>query len=258
MSAPRIVVHFSCGAASAVAAKLAIAEYGAERVAIYNAFVAEEHPDNRRFLKDCAKWFGQPIYTLTNHKYDGSAYRVWLKNRYIAGRFGAPCSRALKREVLDSIYQAGDIDVIGYTVEERERADRWLDANPHRMAKWILIERELGKADCLAMVDRAGIQLPAMYRLGYKNANCIGCPKGGAGYWNKIRIDFPEQFEAMADLQDALGPGAKFLRDRRTGQRVSLRELDPTHGNMSEEPAVECGLFCLAAEGATAERADRQ
>ena len=50
----RIVSRFSCGAASAVATKLILAEYGAARdVQIINAFIEQEHPDNRRFLADC-------------------------------------------------------------------------------------------------------------------------------------------------------------------------------------------------------------
>jgi hypothetical protein len=51
------------------------------------------------------------------------------------------------------------------------------------------------------MVERAGIELPMMYRLGYSNANCIGCVKGGMGYWNKIRRDFPAEFEELAEAQ---------------------------------------------------------
>ena len=43
----RILCLFSCGAASAVATKLAIAEFG-DRCVIVNAFIQEEHPDNRR------------------------------------------------------------------------------------------------------------------------------------------------------------------------------------------------------------------
>ena len=31
-----------------------------------------------------------------------------------------------------------------------------------------------------------------MYDLGYPNNNCIGCIKGGMGYWNRIRKDFPD------------------------------------------------------------------
>ena len=39
----RIVCHFSCGAASEVATKLAISKYGHEPIVIYNAFIVEDH-----------------------------------------------------------------------------------------------------------------------------------------------------------------------------------------------------------------------
>jgi hypothetical protein len=100
------------------------------------------------------------------------------------------------------------------------------------------------KRDCFAMVSNAGIQLPRMYRLGYHNANCPMCPKGGEGYWNKIRVDFPENFERMARLQDVLGSGSYFFRNRKTGERISLRMLDPKAGRFKEEPSFECGATC--------------
>jgi hypothetical protein len=58
----RIVCWFSCGAASAVATKLAIAE-NAGKLPLIIAYteVVEEHPDNKRFLKDCEEWFGQEV-----------------------------------------------------------------------------------------------------------------------------------------------------------------------------------------------------
>ncbi|HHZ6871730.1 TPA: hypothetical protein ACWLT0_002887 [Pseudomonas aeruginosa] len=56
----RIVVQFSCGAASAVAGKLTQAQYGATHdVQFLNAFLANEHDDNRRFLSDCEIWTGR-------------------------------------------------------------------------------------------------------------------------------------------------------------------------------------------------------
>ncbi|WP_243431399.1 hypothetical protein [Pseudomonas mosselii] len=91
----RIVCQFSCGAASAVATKLALAEYGSTHdVQIINAFLANEESDNRRFAQDCETWFGQPITVLLP-----------------------------------------------------------------------LIDRSLGKDDCKAILLRAGIELPLMYRL---------------------------------------------------------------------------------------------
>jgi hypothetical protein len=69
----RIVCQFSCGAASAVATKLAIAQYGlAQEVIVVNAYIQEEDEDNRRFLADCEKWFGQPVHQMRDYKYGAS------------------------------------------------------------------------------------------------------------------------------------------------------------------------------------------
>lgn len=231
MSGERIVCNFSCGAASAVATKLAIAKYrGTHEVLIINAFIQEEHADNRRFLIDCEKWFGRPIYELRDEKYDASTHEVWKRKRYMKGFQGAPCSKALKRDVLDAFKRPTDIMVLGYTVEEQDRFDNFLDANNGVSVLCPLIDAQLSKADCVAMVKGAGIELPLMYRLGYNNANCIGCVKGGEGYWNKIRRDFPDEFEKIATIQESIGPGAYLFRNRETGERYSLHQLPPNKG----------------------------
>lgn len=245
---PRYACRFSCGAASAVATKITLTKYGHEAVAIYNAFIKEEHPDNQRFLADCERWFEHPVTVLRNSKYGASTHEVWRRKRYIKGLMGAPCSKELKRDLLDSIAQPNDIDIVGFTVEEEDRLDQMRDLTPGRNIEAPLIEANLTKADCLAIIERAGIELPMMYRLGFSNANCIGCPKGGAGYWNKIRAVFPEQFNKIADIQEAIGQGAKFLRDRRTGQRIYLRELNPEHGRIEDEPEISCSFFCVMVE----------
>jgi hypothetical protein len=175
----RIVCQFSCGAASAVATKLAIAEHGA--VLILNAFVSEEHPDNRRFLADCECWFGQPVTVVRDRKYGASVREVWKRRRFIIGHGGASCRKAVKTAMLDAMLEPDDVIVLGYTAEEAGRLDDFIDANNSRRVLAPLIERGLTKADCLAIVERAGIELPLMYRLGYGNANCIGCCKGWPG-----------------------------------------------------------------------------
>lgn len=247
----RIVCQFSCGAASAVATKLAIAQYSSTReVAIVNAFLKEEHEDNRRFLGDCEGWFGQPISTLTNEKFGSSIVRVFRHKRFLVGPHGAPCSRLLKRELLDKWKRAGDVMVFGYTAEEADRLDDFRERNPDRPVIAPLIDAGLGKEDCKAMVQRAGIALPAMYLLGYDNANCIGCVKGGEGYWRAIRVDFPDQFEAICLLQDEIGPGSWFLRYRsgpRKGERFPLREL-PAGEPRRNEALPSCSFFCEMAE----------
>jgi hypothetical protein len=245
----RIVCHFSCGAASAVATKLTIAGHPNDDVVIVNAFIEEEHPDNRRFASDCERWFGKSITVLRDEKYGASTLECWKRKRYIAGRYAAPCSFELKRNLMDKFHQPNDVHVLGYTAEEVDRYDAFVDANNAMRVSVPLIERHISKGDCLAIIERAGIGLPEMYLLGYDNANCIGCPKGGAGYWNKIRRDFPERFYQIADIQETIGPGAYFLRNRRTGERMRLRDLPLDHGAKTyDEPSFSCSFFCEMAE----------
>lgn len=249
----RIVCQFSCGAASAVATKLALSQYG-EKAIIVNAYIEEEHPDNRRFGADCEKWFGREIINLRDTKFDASAIKVFETVGYIKGPRGAACTSRIKRGLLRDFERPDDVLVLGYTAEEQDRLDDWKDAWPDRQIIAPLIDRGLTKGDCKAMVERAGIKLPAMYLLGYDNANCIGCVKGGLGYFRAIREDFPVQFERLAQAEDLVfslhGDGALILRHRSgplKGQRFPLRELPagPAHRG---EPLPSCGLFCESAE----------
>ena len=104
----RIVCQFSCGAASAVATKLTLAEFG-DRVLIVNAFIEEEHKDNRRFATDCERWFGRSIENLRDTKYDASAIKVFESVGYIKGPRGAACTTRIKRGLLRKFEQPGDV-----------------------------------------------------------------------------------------------------------------------------------------------------
>jgi hypothetical protein len=108
-----------------------------------------------------------------------------------------------------------------------------------------LIERGITKDDALHLVERAGIELPVLYRLGYRNNNCIGCVKGGMGYWNKVRVDFPEEFARMAQLEREIGHSC--LHNDAEGS-VWLDELHPHRGNYALERSDGCSLDCAIVE----------
>ena len=86
-----IAVWFSCGAASAVAAKLAIDKYAKNcNVRIINNPVIEEDADNKRFLKDVEGWLGVSIESAVNKKYPScSAEDVWEKRKFMSGPLGS-------------------------------------------------------------------------------------------------------------------------------------------------------------------------
>jgi 3'-phosphoadenosine 5'-phosphosulfate sulfotransferase (PAPS reductase)/FAD synthetase len=241
---PRVVCRFSCGAASAVATKLTLHKYSRRLVEITYCDPGSEHPDNKRFLADCERWFSKEIVVLKSDKY-ADTWAVWEGERFIASRHGAPCTGLLKREPAFTFERPTDIFVIGYTCEEQERADRIREQNFERIIETPLIDAGLTKADCLAIVDRAGIELPVMYRLGFQNNNCIGCPKGGRGYWNMIRKHFPDRFDRMARLQRELDVSFWIEAD---GTPLYLDQLDPERGVQHDEPSIECSVLCYLAE----------
>ena len=241
----RLVVWFSCGAASAVVAKLCLAKYAdSYEIAIARCVVANEHPDNDRFAADCENWFGQPIINLSSTEY-ADCWEVWEGRRFLVSPYGAPCTSILKKAVRFEFEREWwpDFQAYGYTVDESHRAERFRQCNPEVSFITPLIDESLSKADCLAMIDRAGIDIPAMYRLGFNNNNCIGCVKGGMGYWNHIRKVFPEIFSRMSRLERYLG--ACILKV--DGKRVFLDELSPIAGRL-DEPEIDCSLFCFRAE----------
>jgi len=144
--------------------------------------------------------------------------------------------------------------VFGYCADEQDRWDNFLDNNNEIQAEAPLIDACLTHDETLTIVRDAGIDLPAMYKLGYKHNNCIGCAKAsGAGYWNMIRRDFPVRFQEMAELSESVGARLTRYKDK----RIFLRELPEGYGNYSDEPEPQCGAFCDAAKqiiGATHEQ----
>lgn len=242
----RIVVNFSCGASSAVAAKIVCAAYSEryEVVVVNFDLSSDEHPDNERFLRDVEKWIGAPVLRLRQEKYQ-SVEEVWLGEGYLVGPRGASCSRVMKRELGDAFVRPGDLHVLGFTSDEPKRIAA-IEANrPDWEFLWVLADAGISKADCLHVLSAAGIDLPAMYLLGYGHNNCIGCCKGGKGYWNRIRVDFPEVFARRAAVQRQMG-----VQFRSGGKLYFLDELDPSEGRFGAEPEIECnGLFCATYEG---------
>jgi hypothetical protein len=240
----RIVSWYSCGAASAVATKLAIAQFGKENIVIARCIVHDEHFDNDRFADDCAKWFGMKITNLVNKEYGGSVDEVIRRRAYLSGVKGAPCTLLLKKEVRIAFQLQTDKHVFGYCAEEQTRWDDFLDAN-NIDAVSPLIDRGLEHKDCLAMVENAGIKLPVMYEKGYKHNNCVGCVKaGGQGYWNKIKTDFPYVFEKR--VAQSRRVGARLLLV--DGKHRFLDELEIGAGDYQSEPEIQCGIFCHMAE----------
>lgn len=277
----RIVCWFSCGAASAVATKVALDTYSEmypdHEVVIASIYLQDEHTDSIRFLKDCERWFGKEILILKDEKYNASVDEVIRKTRYMSGVNGARCTKELKKKVRLDWQKHDDVHVFGMTVDEQHRIDRLIDQENEILLWSPLIDHNITKDDCFKMLDAASIPVPEMYKLGFGNNNCIGCLKAsGVGYWNHIRKHFRETYDKRAQQEEDINAsliklaykkfskfhpevidaiqkeeevtGKEILKLSKGQCRIPLRYLPEGYGKLDPIYVGDCGFFCEQGE----------
>ena len=234
-----IIAWWSAGVTSAVATKLAIEEHGKENVRPIYFQIDSSHPDNIRFKAQCEEWYGKEIEVHQAPKYKDQ-FEVILGDKYVNGPGGARCTLVLKKRVRQKIekdsYYNGQVFGFEYSKKEINRAIRFKEQYPSALPMFPLIEQKMTKQECLYFLEKQGTMRPTMYTLGYGNNNCIGCVKGGKGYWNKIRQDFPDHFDKMAKAERVVGNSC--IRG------VFLDELGVDEGRQQKMIMPDCGNFC--------------
>lgn len=208
--------------------------------------IDDQHKDSMRFIKDIEKAIGKNVEILRSEQYKTVEECVLsfggFRNPYNSF---APCTNWLKKRVRkkwESEHKDYDLTYVwGFDLKEKNRAERTIEANPQAKHEFPLIDKNLSKEEVHGLFERTfDFKRPLMYDLGYPNNNCIGCVKGGMGYWNRIRKDFPEVFEARSILERKVG--YSILKD------CYLDELDPNRGNMNTEIFPDCGIMCYLAD----------
>jgi len=233
-----VVSWFSAGASSAVATKLMISNIDK----IIYTHIDDQHQDTMRFVKDCEKWFGKPVEILQSpfKSVENACLSAGGKG-YINGIHGAACSRTLKRLVRKQWEYEQPIEekltyIWGMDNKETARCERLKQSMPEQNHLFPLIEKGLSKQQAHEILSASGIKRPAMYEIGYNNNNCIGCVKGGKGYWNHIRIDFPEVYAKRATMERSVGHTCI--------KGIYLDELNPDEGRHTAPIVDDCGMFC--------------
>src|SRR5690606_31367471 len=117
----RTLIWWSTGAASFVAAQLALREN--PEAVIVRCETNNEDPDNYRFEADAMRRLNASVTLLKSGEYE-SVWDVWQKRRYMGGINGAPCTSEMKVAPRLAFQRPGDVHVFGYTAD-REDVERF-------------------------------------------------------------------------------------------------------------------------------------
>jgi len=242
----RVIIWFSCGAASAVAAKFGTEKYPDAHVVYCDLFYSE-HPDNRRFFSDVERWIGKPIEIIRSTKFanieESFEPKGYGNGGYMSGRYGAQCTREMKAYPRRDYQLPNDLHIFGLCADEGNRIAKFEKHNPDLEFEWLLRDRDFTHKECQELVASV-IPLPAMYSLGFNNNNCIGCVKSQSpAYWNRVRKYFPEIFQRRAEQSRRIG--CRLIKIH--GVRAFLDEL-PSDVEPEVESDIECGVICAGSE----------
>jgi PP-loop superfamily ATP-utilizing enzyme len=260
-----VIAWWSGGVTSAVTCKLCVEWFGLDNVRIIFIDTKNEDEDTYRFKSECENWYGKAIETITNPDFS-NIQEVWYKNLSLNVATGAKCSQMLKRLVRERWQRENrfSYQAFGFDIEEIQRARSMKKNHPVSTPIFPLISELLRKNECIRIIKEANnlflkLELPKTYRLGYQNNNCwkTGCVQGGIGYWQKIRKEFPDKFEAMAkvehDLTDLKGEPVTMLKDQSKGGGLVFLKPHPKYPGLKDismmrgrevAPLIDCNGFC--------------
>lgn len=249
------VVQYSGGVCSFFAAKRVIERNGPEGVVLLFADTKMEDEDLYRFLDETSEHLGLPITKIADGR---TPWEVFYSERFLGNTRVDPCSKILKRNLLDKWVAEHAPDAIRYfgldwTEDTRfnRLRDRMLNEKgiPNELIQAPMMEEPLvDKPDMLLELRKLGIKLPRLYKLGFAHNNCGGfCIKSGQAQFRLLLQEMPERYayheEQEQKFRKFLDRDVSVLRDRRGGttKTMTLEQFRKRIQNGGEHDQHEWG-----------------
>lgn len=229
------IVMFSGGVGSWAAAKRVVERHGTADTVLLFCDTLTEDEDLYRFLDQAAVNVGVPLTRIADGR---DVWEVFFDKRYLGNPKIDPCSRTLKRELVDKWLTANCVpgDTMRYVGMDWTEGARWERYKQHA-TRWPvqapMTERPyMTKDQMLDWLRSEGIEPPRLYAMGFPHNNCGGfCIKAGIDNFRLLLHSLPERYayheRREQELREYLGKDVAILRDRTGGRSrpLTLREL---------------------------------
>lgn len=233
-----------------------IEKYGKENVIRLFTDTLIEDQDLYRFQDDATEYFGVPLTRIEDGR---TPWEVFKDVRYLGNSRLAQCSHILKQKTADKWIRANfkpDECVlylgIDWTEEHRTKAPtkNWA---PYKVEFPMCEEPYLAKEDMLAELERIGIEVPRLYKMGFSHNNCGGfCVRAGQGHFANLYRQLPELYkhheQKEQEMREFLGKDVSILRRTRNGERINLT-LKQLREELEAEQTDQIDMFDIGGCG---------
>ena len=225
------IISFSGGLASFFEAKLSIEKYGKENVELVFCDTNSEDEDLYRFIKDAEKYLGMEVIRLVDGR---DIWECAFEDNFLYNSRVANCTIKLKMRLFKRYikqYTKDEITVhIGFDFTEMHRFER---TEKHYKCKVesLIIDTTLEKYSMRVELEKLGIKLPLLYRLGFAHNNCGGfCFKAGIGHFKQLYLKLPDRYDYHMNKEQELikqiGRDVSILKRVRNNEKVTLTLKD--------------------------------
>lgn len=192
------IVFYSGGIGSWATAKRVIAKHGKQDVILLFTDTLIEDEDLYRFIDETVEEMGVEFHRIADGR---TPFEVYKDVRYLGNSRFAPCSHELKQKPAEKWVKANfkpDECVlylgIDWTEEHRTKAPR-RNYEPYKVEFPMCEEPYVTKEEMFQELERLGIEIPRLYKMGFAHNNCGGfCCRAGQGHFANLLKQMPERF----------------------------------------------------------------
>lgn len=252
------VVNLSGGLSSAVSAERAVERFGVDRTTLVFADTLIEDDDLHRFIDETEEYLGCKVHRIADGR---TPFEVFRDVRYLGNTRVDPCSKILKRDLIDRWVSencpSDVVRVFGYRHDEEDRTQKLASRLPWTC--WFPLEERpwLSPAQLWDRVENVwNIRIPNLYVEGFEHNNCGGgCCKAGQKQFRRLYFTHPDRYayweNGEQDMIEFLGrDDISILRDRRGGTTKPLtlkafRERIEQDASNYDETDVGAACDCM-------------
>lgn len=243
----KVVTLFSGGTGSWAAAKRIARRIGPENQLLLFTDTKTEDEDLYRFITQASDNVGSQLVWISDGR---NVWEVFNDEKFIGNTRVDICSRILKRDLarnwIEKHCPPDEWQVaLGIDWTEEHRYDRakphW---EPYELIAPLCLEPYLDKDEVHAWLEREGVELPRLYRLGFQHNNCGGfCVKQGHRGFKQLLLKMPDRYayheKKEQEFRESSGKDVAILRDRRGGTTKPLTLKDLRERVLADEEIDE-------------------